>query len=149
MVMSTLVKKSPFFPAFFDDFFSKDFFDWNDKTFAGLGNTLPSVNLKETDNDYQVEMAVPGMAKEDFHIEMLNGVLSIRAEKKKEKEEKDEKGNYLRREFRYESFRRSFTLPDNIAEENVNASYKDGILHLSILKKTPKKADNPKPIEVK
>lgn len=147
--MSTLVKKSPFFPAFFDDFFSKDFFDWNDKTFTGLGNTLPSVNLKETDTDYMVEMAVPGMAKEDFKIELHNSILSIRAEKKKEKEEKDEKGNYLRREFRYESFSRAFTLPENIADDKVDASYKDGILRISILKKTPVKVDNRKAIEVK
>lgn len=147
--MSTLVKKSPFFPAFFDDFFSKDFFDWNDRTFAGLGNTLPSVNLKETDNHYQVEMAVPGMAKEDFHVEMQNGVLTVRAEKKKEKEEKDEKGNYLRREFRYESFSRAFSLPENVLDETVDATYRDGILRIEIQKRTPKKADNPKAIEVK
>ena len=90
--MSQVVKKPslfPTFPTFFDDFFTKDFFDWNDKNFAKVGSTLPSVNLKETDKEYHIELAAPGMKKDDFKVELLNGILNIRAEKRMEKEEKD------------------------------------------------------------
>ena len=114
--MSQLIKKAPLFPSFptfFDDFFTKDFFDWNDKNFAKVGTTLPSVNLKETDKDFRIDLAVPGMKKDDFKVEMQNGILTISSEKKEEKEEKDKEGNYLRREFSYESFCRSFSMPEN------------------------------------
>jgi HSP20 family protein len=150
--MSQVVKKPslfPTFPTFFDDFFTKDFFDWNDKNFAKVGSTLPSVNLKETDKEYHLELAAPGMKKDDFKVELLNGILNIRAEKRIEKEEKNKEGNFLRREFSYESFHRSFSMPDNVKEDKISAVYKDGILHIGIDKKEPKAVITPKAIEVK
>ena len=92
--MSQLIKKTPLFPSFptfFDDFFTKDFFDWNDKNFAKVGTTLPSVNLKETDKDFRIDLAVPGMKKDDFKVEMHNGILTVSSEKREEKEEKKKK----------------------------------------------------------
>jgi HSP20 family protein len=148
--MSQLVKKTSLFPSFpslFDDFFTKDFFDWNDKNFARLGSTLPSVNLKETDQHYLIELAAPGMKKEDFKVEMHNGILTVSAERKEEKEEKKE--DFLRREFSYSSFSRSFAVPENSLEDKVEASYKDGILKITLNKKEAKPVKVSKAIEVK
>lgn len=148
--MSQLVKKTSLFPSFpslFDDFFNKDFFDWNDKNFARLGSTLPSVNLKETDQHYLIELAAPGMKKEDFKVEMHNGILTVSAERKEEKEEKKE--DFLRREFSYSSFSRSFSIPENSLEDKVEASYMDGILKISLVKKESKPVKISKAIEVK
>ena len=150
--MSQIIKKTPLFPSFptfFDDFFTKDFFDWNDKNFAKVGSTLPSVNLKETDKEFRIELAAPGMKKDDFKVELNNGILTIDSEKKEEKEEKDKEGNYLRREFSYESFSRSFSMPENAKQDSINANYKDGILKIAIGKKEPKAVITPKAIEVK
>lgn len=147
--MSELVKKNPLFPAFFDDFFTKDFFDWNDKNFTRLGATLPSVNLIENDQNFRIELAAPGMKKDDFKIELQNGILTIAAEKKEEKEEKDKEGNYLRREFRYSSFKRSFNMPDSIKEDDIKARYNDGILTIDLAKIAEKMEKNKKMIEIK
>lgn len=147
--MSTLVKRNPMFPTFFDDFFTKDFFDWNDKNFTKLGSTLPSVNLIEKDKSFSIELAAPGMKKNDFKIELLNGILTISAEHKDEKAEKDEAGNFLRREFKYSSFKRSFTMPENIMENEIDATYKDGILFINVMKNEMKKEENKKFIAIK
>ena len=137
--MTALVRRNnmlPGFGNFFDDFFNKDLFDWNDKNFTASGSTLPSVNVKETENGYGIELAVPGMKKEDFKIELDKHVLTISSEKKEEHEEKDKNGKYTRKEFNYQSFSRSFTLPANTVEiDKIEASYKDGILHISVPKK--------------
>ncbi len=149
--MSTLIKRNPNFPtmnSFFNDFFGNDFFDWNTPAFNPAGTTLPSVNLKETASGYEVELAVPGLNKEDFAIEVHNNTLTISSEKKEEHEEKDDKGNYTRREFNYSSFKRSFSLPKSAEEKGVQASYDNGILKVSIAKKEAEKEKVPTKIEV-
>ncbi|GIV28021.1 MAG: heat-shock protein Hsp20 [Bacteroidia bacterium] len=134
--MSNLTKRSGFFPStLFDDFFTKDFFDWSNKNFSDFGSTLPSVNIKEADADYKIEMAVPGLKKDDFKIKLENNVLSISSEKKEEKEEKDKDGKYTRREYNYQSFCRTFTLPENTNADGIQADYKDGILKVVVPKK--------------
>ena len=150
--MTQLQKKSslfPSFPTFFDEAMPKDFFDWNDKYFAKLGTTVPSVNLKETEKEFTIELAAPGMKKADFKVELDNGTLTIKSEKKEEKEEIIKEGNYLRKEFNYESFYRTFTMPENAKEDSIDASYSDGILHVKIAKKAPSVVLKPKAIEVK
>lgn len=97
------------------------------------GMSLPMVNIGETDDAYLVEMAVPGMKKSDFNIEIDNQVLSISSEV--ENSEDTTEDNYTRREFGYASFKRSFTLPDTVQEQKINASYEDGILKLHLPKK--------------
>ena len=90
--MKTLVKKDGLFPSlesksinnFFDDFITKDLFDWTDRNFAALGSNLPSVNLKETDTKIEVELAAPGMKREDFKVEIDNDILMISSEKENE-----------------------------------------------------------------
>lgn len=149
--MGSLVKKNNLFPSmnsFFDDVFSKDFFDWNDKNYSGLGSTLPSVNLMENDNQIKIDLAAPGMKKEDFKIELNNDMLSISSEKQHEKEEKNKKENYMRKEFSYQSFCRSFYLPDNVKKETIDATYKDGILHVEIQKQANGKKSSSKKIEI-
>lgn len=155
--MGTLVKSGGSFPSLvnksvsslFDDFLSKDLFDWTDKNFTALGSNLPSVNLKETDTKLEVEMAAPGMKREDFKVEVDNGMLMISSEKEEEKEETRKKDNYVRREFNYQSFFRSFYLPDTIDENKIEAIYKDGILHVTIAKKPRSEKKTMKTIPIK
>ena len=150
--MGTLVKRNSTFPSantLLDDFFSKDIFDWSDKNFSTMGSNLPSANLRETDSKLEVDLAAPGMKKEDFKVEIDNHTLMVSSEKKEEKEETRKKDNYHRREFNYQSFCRSFTLPEYIDENKVQASYKDGILHIDIAKKAGVKNNTPKTIAIK
>lgn len=136
----TLIKRtnSPFsgFPSFFDDFFVRD---WNETEM-----TSPQVNIRENDDQFTIEVAAPGMAKEDFKIELNHDVLTISTEKKESSEEKDEKGTFMRREFRYESFKRSFNLPKGtVNSDKISALYVDGILKIDLPKLDEVK---PKPI---
>ena len=150
--METLVKRNNFVPSvntLFDDLFTRDIFDWTDKNFSTMGSNLPSVNLKETDNKLEVELAAPGMKKEDFKVEIDNNMLMISSEKQEEKKEERKKDNYLRKEFNYQSFYRSFYLPEYVDESKVEASYKDGILHVAIAKKEGVKKLGHKTIAIK
>jgi HSP20 family protein len=125
------------------DFFDDDVF-FNSK----MGRrSLPSVNIKENEKSYELEMAVPGFNKKDFNISIDNNMLTVSAEKKEEQEKKED--NYTRREFGYESFSRAFNLPANTNEEDINARYEDGILRLSITKKTSTEGKVKKPIAIK
>lgn len=125
----------PSLGSFFDDFFSDDSFNWNLKNHANFGHTLPSVNLEETEKEYHIEVAAPGMKKEDFSIHLgNNNVLTISSEQKSEHEEKEDDRNYHRKEFSYSSFRRSFSLPTGVDAEKVEALYKDGILKITVPK---------------
>ncbi|MCO5249654.1 MAG: Hsp20 family protein [Chitinophagales bacterium] len=120
------------FPVLFDDAFFKDFFDVKPQ----VSSSVPAVNVKEDDKSFQVEIAAPGLKKEDFNISLDDNVLTISSEIKKENEEKDENGKYTRREFSYSSFSRSFSIDENhIDTENIKANYESGVLQLSIPKK--------------
>ena len=99
---------------------------------------MPATNIKENDTNFQIEIAAPGLKKEDFNVDIEKGMLTISSEKKDEKEEKDE--NYTRREYNYSSFSRSFRLPESVTEDDIDATYKDGVLKLII----PKKEENQK-----
>ena len=141
----TLMKRTqdwyPTFPSFFDKFFEGNLMDWNNWNYSSTDTTLPAVNVKEDKDSYTIEVAAPGMAKEDFKVDYENGRLTISSERKNESKEKD--GNYTRREFSYQSFQRSFTVPENIVNgEKIAASYKEGILHISLPKREEVK---PKP----
>jgi HSP20 family protein len=117
------------------DFMNRELFDWTNSNFSPTNTTLPAVNIKETEDHFTVEVAAPGMKKEDFSIELDNNLLTISSEKTDEREQKDGE-RYTKREFSYQSFQRSFTLPQNmVMEEKIEAKYKDGVLHLTIPKK--------------
>jgi HSP20 family protein len=122
-------------PGLFDDFFAKDLFDWNNANFSMQGTSLPAVNVKETAENFEVEMAAPGMKKEDFKVELNNNVLTISSEKRNEHEEKEGE-KYTRKEFSYQSFQRSFTLAKEAVDaDNIQAKYDNGVLRLLIPKR--------------
>ena len=116
-------------PTFFNDFFDND---WMMKTNA----TAPAINVVESDKDYKVEVAAPGMKKEDFNIHLgENNELVITMEQKNENKEEHKK--YLRREFAYSKFQQSFILPDDVEKEKISASVNDGILTIELPKHAP------------
>lgn len=110
------------------------------------GLTLPAVNIKENADEFFLEIAVPGMKKSDFNIDLDNKILSISSENKESFE--DTKENYTRREFGYASFKRTFTLPDTIASDKINAEYTDGILKVHLPKREEAKEKPVKRITV-
>ncbi|MBI2281196.1 MAG: Hsp20/alpha crystallin family protein, partial [Bacteroidetes bacterium] len=136
--MGTLVKSNekifPSIPLMFDDFFARDFFNL---TNFNQGYTLPAVNIQETEDRFILELAVPGMVKEDFKIELNNNNLVITAQRENQVE--DEGGNYTRKEFSYKHFSRSFKLPETkVQVDNISAKYDKGILSINI----PKQANS-------
>ncbi len=150
--METLIKRNGNFPlgnALVDEFLSKDIFDWTERNFSALGSNLPSANLKETDTKLQVELAAPGMKKDDFKVEIDNNILKISCENESEKEESRENHKFVRREFNYQKFSRTFYLPDSIDDQNINAMYRDGILKVEIAKKENKIGKTSKSILIK
>jgi HSP20 family protein len=122
--------------------------DWTNRNFSDTNTTLPSVNIIEGKDGYEVNMAAPGLEKKDFRIELNHGVLTISSEKKVENETK--KGQqFTRKEFSYQSFNRSFTLPDTVETEKISAKYENGILKVVIPKKDNAKIRPAKSIEIK
>ncbi|EMR04746.1 Spore protein SP21 [Cesiribacter andamanensis AMV16] len=135
------------FPSFFD--LTREWMDWNNSNYAASGSSIPAVNIRETQENFEVEMAAPGMAKKDFRIELDNGLLTISAERNQEQEQQNE-GRYTKREFSYFSFSRSFTLPKNVVdEEKIAARYEDGVLRLLIPKREEAKPRPPKQISIR
>lgn len=143
-----LTRKTSSFPtlsSLMDSLFVGDFPSLLTSNF-NTGITLPKTNIKETAEAYFVEMAVPGLKKDDFQIHLDNQLLSISAEIEEENEEKNE--NYTRREFGYSSFKRSFSLPESIDESKIKAHYSEGILKVELPKKEEAKQKPPKTIKV-
>lgn len=135
----------PIFNNLFDNLLSTELNDWREPEYA-FGKTVPKVNIKSDDQGYTVEMAVPGLQKSDFNIELDNDLLTISAERKAEQNE--EKGNYTRKEFSYHSFKRSFTLPETADGEKISAAYENGVLLVAIPKKEEAKPKTPLSISV-
>jgi len=138
----------PSFPSIFDNFFEGNFTDWNSLNFAGENSTLPAVNVKETENDFHLEVAAPGMKKEDFQINYNKGRLIISSEKEAKHEEKAGE-QFSRREFCYQSFRRSFNVSEEVVNtDKIEAKYKDGILHITLPKREEVKPKPAKEIKI-
>jgi HSP20 family protein len=133
----------------FDDFFSRDLWNWGQANNSTTNTTIPAVNIKETAEGFEVEMAAPGMKKEDFRVELDGNTLTIGSELQNQHEEKDGE-RYSRREFSYQSFQRTFTLPKNVVDvDQINAKYENGVLHLLIPKREEAKQKPPRMIEIK
>ncbi len=147
--MTTRSSLLPALTNFFDDSLANDFFDWTDRNFTAYGSTLPSANVIENPSNIAIELAVPGLKKTDFKIEVNDHQLSISSERKEEKAEKNEEGNFRRKEFRYEAFNRTFYLPETVDEGKIDATYKDGILHVAVAKKKISSPKSVKTIEIK
>ncbi|QRY55473.1 Hsp20/alpha crystallin family protein [Sphingobacterium siyangense] len=137
----------PSFPALFDDAFSRELFNWGNNNYSSTRTTVPSVNIRETAENFEVEVAAPGMEKADFNIRLDNNILTISSAKERQEETKQD--NYTRREFSYQSFQRSFELPKNVVDdEGINARYENGLLRLTIPKKEEAKQKAPRMIEI-
>lgn len=127
----------------FNDMFEDPFFLGTDRSYSML------TDIKEVDNNYILDINLPGFDKNDIKVELKNGYLTVTADKEEKKEEKDEKGNYIRRERYSGRCMRSYYVGEGVKEEDVKASYKDGILNLSVPKKeAPKLEDNRKYIDI-
>lgn len=121
------------FPTFFDDVLTREFFH-NAKR-AGF-NTTPSVNIKETDTSFELELAAPGLEKKNFKLELKEDKLTISSVYENTSEEKNDSDSYSRREFNYHAFSRSFVLPEKLVDKDtITASYENGILKVNVPKK--------------
>lgn len=127
--MSIVKRNNLLFPSFINEALKPDWFGGMET----LNSNVPSVNIKENETDFEVELAVPGFKKDNFNIEIDDNILTISSEVESENEAAE--GNYTRREFSYASFKRSFSLPETVNEDEINANYKDGILRLSLPKR--------------
>ncbi|HUM66833.1 MAG TPA: Hsp20/alpha crystallin family protein [Chitinophagaceae bacterium] len=135
------------FPDLFNEFFNREFLNWGESNFSNTGTTLPAVNIKERAEDFEVEMAAPGMKKEDFKVELNGNLVTISSESQQEDEKVDEK--FTRREFSYQSFQRSFALPKDVVDaENISARYENGVLRLLIPKKAEARQKPPRMISI-
>jgi len=128
-----------------DNFFNSSISDLIEGDFSG---TKPSVNIIEDKDNYQIELAAPGLKKEDFHIMIDKDQLIVESKIEKSEETTDQDRKYTRREFQYGSFKRSFHLSDKINSEKIDASYTDGILILTIEKREEAKEKAPRNIEI-
>lgn len=138
--MALLVRNRATLPSVVSDFFTgtsllPSVFDFDTDLLDMDGGSLivPNANIVENEKDFKIELAAPGLQRNDFKVEIENGCLCISAEK--EKETKEDRKNYRRREFSYNSFSRSFTLPDNLVNDKIDAKYENGILSVTLPKK--------------
>jgi HSP20 family protein len=150
--MKTLVNQNatlfPSLPSLLEDFFNRD---WADSTLANrnYSTTLPAVNVRETNDNFIIDVAAPGMKRDEFKVELDNNVLTISSQHEEKDEQQDETINYTRREFNYQSFQRSFTLPeDKVEGEKISARYLDGILNITVPKKDEAKVKPVKQITI-
>ena len=129
------VKRPDQMPLLFDDFFNRDLFNWGNSNYSDTNTTIPAINIKETAENYEVEVAAPGMEKDDFRIELDGNSLTISSEKSNQTQ-KQEDERYSRKEFSYQSFQRTFTLQKDVVDvEKIEAKYENGLLKLLVPKK--------------
>jgi len=143
----TLLKRKSTVPSLFSSFFESDPFfntDWIGNRY--LASQVPSANISESNGEFLIELAVPGMSKDDFEVTCESGVLTISAEKEEEKKKEDK--NYTRREYNYSSFSRSFSLPESVKLEDIKARYENGVLKVQVPKTEEAKRQAKKEIKV-
>lgn len=141
--MLPVMNRNLWMPEEFNDFFNTDFM-------PRVNSTAPAINVKESETDYTVELAAPGMTKDDFNVNLDHeGNLHIKLENKKEKTDENKKSHYLRREFSYTTFEQTLLLPDDVNKEGIAATVNNGVLTVDL----PKVVKAPQPevrhIEVK
>ncbi|PKP04410.1 MAG: hypothetical protein CVU11_05125 [Bacteroidetes bacterium HGW-Bacteroidetes-6] len=140
--MLPVIRTNNYFPSIFDEFF-------NDSPMRNYNQrvAVPKVNIAENENAWTIELASPGLEKDDFKIEVKDDVLTISNEKKEEK--KEDGKNYMRREFSYCSFSRSFMLPELADSEKIDAAYHNGVLEVSIPKKEAEQKKDSRVISIR
>lgn len=141
--MLPVISRNNWMPEVFNDFFDTDFMT---RTKA----TAPAINVKKTEKDYTVEVAAPGMTKDDFNVNIdKDGNLHIHMEAHTEKKEEDKKSHYLRREFAYSKFEQTLLLPDDVEKEAIAARVNDGVLTVTLPKMAKPECPAARQIEVK
>ncbi len=146
MGTQSLIKVNERTPFVFDEFL-KPWNEWFDAGFTGRTMNIPAVNITEHKDEYMVSLAVPGMKKDDFKIDVDRNLLTISSEKEEKTEEKGKK--FTRKEYNYSTFTRTFTLPEEINKEKIEAKYEDGILKIALPRKEEAKLLTAKHIAVK
>ena len=135
-------------PVNFDDFFNRDLFNWGNSNFSDTNTSVPAVNIKETAENYEVEVAAPGMSKKDFKVELDGNTLIISSERSHQNEERADE-RYSRKEFSYQSFKRTFILQKDVVDiDKIEAKYENGLLQLLIPKKEEAKPKPPRLIQI-
>ena len=135
-------------PALFSEFLTRDFWNWRKNNNSVTNTTIPAINVKENNEYFYVEVAAPGMKKDDFIVELNGTTLTIASEKEKREEEKEGEF-YSRKEFSYQSFRREFELAARVVDvDRIQAKYDNGILHLTLPKKNAAKQSLTKTIQI-
>lgn len=140
--MTPMMRTNNWIPTVFNDFFDTDFM-------PRANCTAPAINVKETDKAYVVELAAPGMQKEDFNVHINDeGNLIVKMEKKNEKKEEDKSARYLRREFSYSKFEQTLLLPDDVKKEDIKAKVEHGVLTVELPKIVEEKVKVSRQIDV-
>jgi len=144
----SILKRNELFPNVFDDLFTRDLWNWGLTNNSSTNTTVPAVNIRETADNYDVEVAAPGMTKDDFKVELDGNTLVISSEKKDQRQQKEGE-RYTRQEFSYQSFQRSFQLHKDVVDiDKIEAKYENGVLHLMIPKKEEVKQKPPRMIQI-
>ena len=139
---------APSMPTYFNDLFTRDLWNWGLSNNSTTNTTIPAVNIKETAGSFVVDMAAPGMKKNDFSIELDGNLLTITSEKQDQFEEKNDE-KFTRKEFAYQSFQRTFQLPKEVVDaDKIEAKYENGVLHLLVPKKEEAKQRPPRMIKI-
>lgn len=143
--MALIRRNQKWLPSVFNDLFDNN--DWIERTHA---ITSPAINVIERENEYCVEIAAPGMTKDDFNVHLdEDGNLVVSLEKKEENNEEKQNGHYLRREFSYSQFRQVMILPDDVDHDKISAHVENGVLTVELMKKSQEAAREAKKIEIK
>ncbi len=143
----SIVKFSHPHPYVFDRFFNNPFLDWAQHEQKDVcKHTVPSVNIRDEKEAFHIDMAAPGLKKENFKIEIEKDILSISSEV--EQSDETHADNFTRKEFSFQAFNRSFTLPETADKSKIHAKYEDGILNIVIPKKEEQKEDDKKQISI-
>jgi len=142
--MLPVIKKRVLFPTYNDDFFGRNSFSsfFSD----GADYAVPAVNIKENDKQFEIEVAAPGLSKQDFKINVEKNILTVSSEK--EVTEETEKENFMRKEFGYNAFSRSFSIPESVDMEKIKASHKNGILKIELPKQEETKLKHKHEIKI-
>jgi len=127
--MSIVKRNNVLFPTLMNELLRPDWFGGVDN----FKQDVPAANIRETESEFVLELAIPGRKKEDFNVEIDNDILTISSEVKNEENKEDE--GYTRREFTFSSFKRVFSLPETISLDKINATYEEGILKFVLPKK--------------
>lgn len=140
--MLPVLNSNSWFPTVFDDMFNDDFM-------PRMNATAPAINVKEDEHQYEVDLAVPGMQKQDFNVNISDdGCLCIKMEHKDEKEKDEKKSHYLRREFNYTKFEQRLQLPDDVDGDKITAKVEDGVLHVVLPRVTREETKVGRHIEI-